>query len=55
MAADSPLPRTLPRPKCHSVGANVAFIAASADGGTITCDPDEPSDAQKPPPWLKVA
>ena len=25
------------RPDCHSVGANVPFIASVEDGGTITC------------------
>lgn len=32
--------RALPRPKCQSVGANVPFIAAAAQGGTINCHPD---------------
>ena len=33
-----PLPSAAPRPRCHSVGQNVAFIAAKEEGGTITCD-----------------
>jgi hypothetical protein len=33
-----PLPQSTPRPKCHSVGKNVAFIAAKRHGGTITCE-----------------
>jgi hypothetical protein len=36
------LPPIRPRPRCHSVGANVEFIASKAEGGTITCDDDEP-------------
>ena len=27
-----------PRPSCHSVGANVPFIASKAEGGTISCE-----------------
>ena len=54
-AADAPLPKALPRPKCHSVGKNVPFIAGVSDGGTITCDPETPIPLQQPPPWIKVA
>ena len=54
-AADNALPRTLPRPKCHSVGQNVAFIASTAEGGTITCDPETPVTRQQPPAWLNSA
>jgi len=28
----------MPRKRCHSVGANVPFIASVAEGGTITCE-----------------
>ena len=27
---------------CHSVGANVEFIASKAEGGTITCEGEAP-------------
>ena len=39
--ATEAMPLTLepmPRPHCHSVGANVPFIADVSQGGTITCD-----------------
>ena len=48
--ADNPLPATQPRPKCHSVGANVEFVASKEEGGTITCEGDlpEPRPARLP-------
>ena len=54
-SADGPLPRALPRPKCASVGKNVEFIAATKDGGTITCTEEEPIQKQLAPPWLRPA
>jgi len=55
VAKDAPLPKALPRPRCHSVGERVDFIAAKASGGTITCDPEPEPELQKPPPWIKAA
>ena len=45
--AGPPLPAINPRPRCSSVGTNVAFIAATEEGGTITCD-DVPGKGAPP-------
>ena len=47
----TPLPPIAPRPRCRSVGENVAFIAAKEEGGTITCDP--PADPEWSLEWAE--
>jgi len=41
------LPQPMRRPKCSSVGANVPFIAAKSQGGTIECSDEEPPKPKK--------